>query len=120
LSDQSYSDRIDEYFKERAKSAQQYFETTNQFLGILAFSLGIGCLGTESSREFAALSLILVTLAWRASIKRLKSDLNELKYVDHESLKVWNVVKNTYLSIAALVFLVAVAAGEITTTGILS
>lgn len=120
MSDQSYSDRIEEYFAQKAKSAQQYFETTNQILGILGFSLGISCLGTGNPSEFALLSLMIITTAWGMSIKKLRADLEELKYVGHDSVAFWNVMKNTYLSIIALVFLALIAMNVVTPTGVFS
>ncbi len=118
MSDHSYSARIDAYFEQKAKSAQQYFESTNQILGILGFSLGIGCLGTENPPGFAVLCLMLVTVAWGISIKKLRVDLDELKYVEHESVSFLNVMKNTYLSIISLVFLALIAMNVVTPTGI--
>ena len=118
MNDQSYSDRIEEYFAQKVKSAQEYFETTNQILGILGFSLGVSCLGTADPSEFAILSLMVITTAWGMSIKKLQADLDELKYVGHDVVSFCNVLKNTYLSIIALVFLALIAMDVVTPEGV--
>lgn len=116
-SSEDYSRKIDEYIDKKVASVHNYFDTTNQILGLIGFSLGLGCLGTNNPKLFGSLCLILVVVSWGVSIGRLRKDIDELKGLSHPSVRPLNVLKNTWQSIAALVFLAAIAVGEITKDG---
>lgn len=117
-SSEDYSKKIDEYIDKKVASVHNYFDTTNQILGLIGFSLGLSCLGTNNPKLFASLCLILVAVSWGVSIGRLRKDIDELKGLGHPSIRPLNVLRNTWQSIAAFAFLAAIAAGEITTDGL--
>ncbi len=118
-SSEEYSRKIDEYIDRKVSSVHSYFDTTNQILGLIGFSLGLSCLGTNNPKLFASLCLILVAVSWGASIGRLRKDIDELKGLGHPSIMPLNVLKNTWQSIAAFAFLAAIAIGRITKDGII-
>jgi len=116
-SSNDYSEKIERYIEERVESVNAYFDNTNQILGLIGFSLGLGCLGTESPRFFASLCLVLVIASWGVSIDRLRKNIDELKSAGHPIVKPMSVLKHTWQSMVALAFLAAIATGEITKQG---
>ena len=116
-SSNDYAEKIELYMEKRVKSVNAYFDNTNQILGLIGVSLGLGCLGTENPKFFASLCLVLVIASWGVSIDRLHKDIDELKRAGHPIVKPMSVLKHTWQSMIALAFLAAIAAGEITKQG---
>ncbi|MCG5496592.1 hypothetical protein [Ectothiorhodospira variabilis] len=88
-----------------------YFDYSNQLLGVLAFTIGVAALAFQDPRPIAWIGVVFVILAWGAGLYRYKVRWK----ADHgaKTLSIWAVVKRGYLSIIGLAFLGALALGII-------
>lgn len=97
--------------------AENYFNFTNNFLGIVGFPIGIGCISTENPVFYAALSIGFLLLVWGCEIHAYKRKLQILRNIKHPSMTPCMVIKKSPAALFSMVFLGCIATGWINTSG---
>jgi hypothetical protein len=111
------SEPVQATINDALKETEKYFESTNQILGVLAVTTGIGCFGTANVKFYSAFSLIFLVLAWVTSFQGYRHRLRMLKIINHPNMTPWYIIKRCYVAFLGWVFLLAILYGVIDTNG---
>lgn len=95
--------------KNATERAEDYFRTTNDILGVFAFTSGIACLSIDNQSFYAWLSAFFLAFAWGSSFSSYKSRLVLLREIGHPKMKPFSVLKRCSVALAGWMFLAAVA-----------
>ena len=72
--------------KDAELQAEKYFDSSNNILGLLSFTIAIGCLGVSNSIFYAWCGLFFLPFVWRNSFKNYSKQLNMLRNIDHPKM----------------------------------
>ena len=111
------SQRVQATVQDALLQAERYFETINQVLGVLAFTIGLSCFSAENVQFYACLSLVFLVLAWGASFEGYRRRLKMLKIIQHKKMSAWYIIKRCYVAFLGWAFLGAIAIGYLDKTG---
>lgn len=89
----------------------EYVKETNQYLGLMAFTIGIACIGKP--QLYAWLALIFLPFIWQSRFAAYKHRLDALRGIDHEAMQPLSLLKRCWPALAGWLFLALVALGII-------
>lgn len=108
-----FSQTNSHYIDQLALTIDEYVGLTNRLLGVCAFTVVFAVFTTKYSQFWASLAWVSLVLSWGVAIQQLRGRLDELKYMGHEGMKPWNLLKRTIPALGGMVLLTAVAAGDV-------
>lgn len=97
--------------KEYAASANEYVMETNQYLGVMAFTIGLSCMGKPSG--YAWLALVFLPIIWSSRFAAYRHRLNALRAIGHEVMRPSFLLVKCIPALAGWLFLGCVALGII-------
>ena len=97
---------------------EKYFLTTNNVLGVLAFSTGLSCMGLEQQAMYGWISLFFILFAWYSEFSSYKEKLVSLRKSQCKEMKACYILKKCSVALAGFIFLGSVALGICTKNGI--
>ncbi|TXT23668.1 MAG: hypothetical protein FD134_1985 [Gallionellaceae bacterium] len=95
--------------KEFIASANEYVKETNQYLGVMAFTIGIACIGKPSG--YAWLALFFLPYIWYSRFESYKNRLEALRAIDYEIMRPATLLPKCIPAFVGWMFLGSVAIG---------
>ena len=102
---------VHQTIKESLPFAYQYFERTNEILGVVGFATAFACLGTDNPVLYAYIAMLFIIVAWGESFRRIKRRLDLLSVAGVPQMKKWEILKRCKVGLAGFLVLATVAAG---------
>lgn len=97
--------------------AKRYTDNLNTTISVLMFGLGLGCLGTDSPRDFAILSLAYTVILVLYTTSEQREQIQKLRKEGIPTVNRWSMLKSAAPFILGWIFLGFIAFGWIGKTG---